>query len=358
MGSEREIGTTSRKIPREPGSRKRVLVPIVVHRMKRLGFLVLVGLGGLPVSDGAEPAKATPAAPPPAAATTDELYQIGKQLFDEYAPPEVKQEYEFPSKTEWDAFARRLQQALEGGSLPELAAYEDEARTALLALHAFPEYSDYANWLAERLDYIEAARQLAPAPITPPKTVPSTPPPKPAPAAIPFYDLWRQRVQDRPVPTQAAALMPKLKAAFAAEGVPVELIWIAEAESGFDPGVRSPAGARGLFQLMPSTARNLGLSTLLPDERTDPTKSARAAARYLRELHEKFGTWPLALAAYNAGEGRVRRALATSRTRDFAGVASLLPSETRMYVPKICALVALRTGMAPDKIPPPQPAPG
>jgi membrane-bound lytic murein transglycosylase D len=96
---------------------------------------------------------------------------------------------------------------------------------------------------------------------------------------------------------------------------------------------------------MPDTAHALGLTTFLPDERTDPEKSARAAAHYLHMLFTKFGSWPLALAAYNAGEGRVSRLLASSGATDFAGVASALPSETRMYVPKVCALVATRTGV-------------
>jgi membrane-bound lytic murein transglycosylase D len=152
------------------------------------------------------------------------------------------------------------------------------------------------------------------------------------------------------MPARANALMPRLRAAFADEGVPPELAWLAEAESSLNPAARSPAGAKGLFQLMPETAHSLGLGTFLPDERTDPDRSARAAARYLRTLHGKFGSWPLALAAYNAGEGRVRRALTARGATDFNGVASSLPAETRMYVPKVCALVAIRAGVAPDKI--------
>jgi len=320
----------------------------------------LVGFGVVPGAPAAEPSQ--PASPPPAhAATADDLYQLGQQLFDQYAPPAVKENYEFPAKEQWDEFAQRLQRSLTNGSFEELAGYESEARAALLALRALPEYADYADWLSARLDYIEASRQIGPAPssVAPPKIAPPTKPPTlPVIPAIPFYDLWQRRVHGRATPAQAAELMPRLRAAFAAEGVPVELAWIAEAESGLNPGVRSPSGARGLFQLMPATARELGMSTVLPDDRTDPEKSARAAARHLRELYGRFGTWPLALAAYNAGEGRVRRALAARGARDFASAAAALPSETRMYVPKVCALVELRTGLSPDKIPPPRPAPG
>lgn len=246
----------------------------------------------------------------------------------------------------------RLQAALESNSFEELGAYEVEARTALKALREIPDYSHYADWLQERLDYIEAANRV-PAP----KTYPSDPGSKPlAPvgANIPNYDFWVQRVVSRPVPARARDLMPQLREVFAAEGLPPELVWLAEVESSFNPLARSPVGAEGLFQLMPATAQSLGLSVNLPDERTDPIKSARAAARYLRQLHRRFGTWPLALAAYNAGEGRVSRALAAQGAKDFAGIAAVLPNETRMYVPKVYAIVALRTGVTPEELPPPK----
>ncbi|MEO6875591.1 MAG: lytic transglycosylase domain-containing protein, partial [Opitutaceae bacterium] len=145
-------------------------------------------------------------------------------------------------------------------------------------------------------------------------------------------------------------LMPTLRAAFVAEGVPPELAWLAEAESTLDPEAESPVGARGLFQLMPATARSLGLSTTLPDERTNVEKSARAAAHYLRTLHGKFGDWPLAFAAYNAGEGRVRRLLAAHSAHTFADISAALSNETRMYVPKVCATIAVRTGVSPAKL--------
>jgi membrane-bound lytic murein transglycosylase D len=281
---------------------------------------------------------------PPAAPPADELYDLGKSLFDQYAPAEVKEQYEFPSRERWDAFAARLQQALEKNDLGELAAFEPEARAALPALRALPGYEDYADWLAARLDYIEAAKQAV-------KLPPAPPPTKRMPVvAIPYYELWLQRVRARPVPARAEELMPILRAAFAAEDVPPELAWLAEVESTLDPAARSPAGAKGLFQLMPVTARALGLSTVLPDERADAAKSAHAAARYLKTLRTKFGDWPLAFAAYNAGEGRVRRLLAAQRTKSFAGIADALPSETRMYVPKVCATIAVRTGLTPDKL--------
>ncbi len=286
---------------------------------------------------GAEPPTPTP--PPPQGA--DDLYQLGQQLFDQYAPADVKAQYAFPTKDQWDQFAARLQHALDNNSLGELADLEPEARAALAALRVLPGYEDYADWLALRIDEIDAARQAVAAGPAPAPGQPGTAGPS---SRIPHYDLWLARERGRPVPAGAPGLMPLLRSAFAAEGAPPELAWLAEVESNLNPGARSPAGAKGLFQLMPDTAHALGLSTFLPDDRADPEKSARAAARYLRTLFARFGSWPLALAAYNAGEGRVSRLLASRGATDFAGVAPALPSETRMYVPKVCALVALRTG--------------
>ena len=222
-----------------------------------------------------------------------------------------------------------------------LASYEPEARAALTALRSVPGNEDYADWLESRIDEIEVAKQAVaeaahPAPVPSEIGNPSVP--------IPHYNLWLRRENGRPVPAAARGLMPRLRDAFLAEGVPPDLAWIAEAESNLNPTARSPAGAKGLFQLMPETAHSLGLGTVLPDDRTDPEKSARAAAHYLHMLYAKFGSWPLALAAYNAGEGRVSRLLEANRATDFAGIASSLPAETRMYVPKVCALVAVRTG--------------
>ena len=307
-----------------------------------------------PAQSPPPPAAVTPGTSEAQALTPDQLYKMGKTLFDELAPPEIKQQYEFPSKEQWDGFAVKLQQALGGDSLEELTAYEPQARAALVALRTLPGYEDYADWLEERLDLIEIARvatqpQLPP-PNAPPPAAPIPGPPASRRFAIPYYDLWIQRLRGRAVPANAAALIPGLRAAFAAEGVPADLAWMAEVESTFNPIARSPAGAKGLFQLMPDTAKSLGLSTWLPDERADPAKSARAAARLLRGLHAQFGDWPLALAAYNAGAGRVSRTLTTQRATTFSEISPALSAETRLYVPKVLATIALRTGVSPDRL--------
>jgi len=140
--------------------------------------------------------------------------------------------------------------------------------------------------------------------------------------------------------------LPRMREIFAETGVPPMLVWIAEVESSRDPMAVSRTGAVGLFQFMPDAARRFGLLTDTCDGRVSPCRSARAAAQYLRVLHEEFGSWPLALAAYNAGEGRVSRDLAENDAYTFEQVAPHLPRETRMYVAKVIATIALREGDA------------
>ena len=96
---------------------------------------------------------------------------------------------------------------------------------------------------------------------------------------------------------------------------------------------------------MPLTARSLNLSISLPDERLQPEKSARAAAKYLRRLYGRFGDWRLALAAYNAGETRVENLLRQEKGRTFDAIAARLPAETQMFVPKVEATLRKREGL-------------
>ena len=125
------------------------------------------------------------------------------------------------------------------------------------------------------------------------------------------------------------------------EGVPQQLAALVLVESGGWSTALSPKGARGLWQLMPDTARRYGLLvTSDHDERLDIYKSTRAAARYLRELHEQFKDWSLVFAAYNAGEQKVQSAIERSGANDFSRLSSLLPTETRNYVPAVWASLA------------------
>jgi len=122
------------------------------------------------------------------------------------------------------------------------------------------------------------------------------------------------------------------------QGLPASLAAVAEVESGFNPLALSPKGARGLWQLMPETARRFGLTVDgRRDERLDPRKSTLAAAQYLKVLFAQFHDWPLALAAYNSGEERVQRSLDRLGAHDFWTLSrhAALPEETRRYVPAV-----------------------
>lgn len=319
--------------------------------MLRRAIVLLLSLANLapaaePTAPKSEPAASATQKP---ATESDELFAIGKSLFDEYAPPEVKENFEFPSKAQWDAFAAKLQRALDGDSFEELAVYEPQARAALLALRTLPDCEDYVNWLEEKLDYITAAKEITRT-VPPPPPKPDQPKPPTPRTDIPQYDLWLQRIGTRPLPPNAESLLPVVTEQFSAAGSPRELVWVAEVESTFNPFARSPAGARGLYQLMPETAKGLGLSVWLPDDRTDPKKSAEAAARMLKRLYSRFGDWPLALAAYNAGEGRVSRTLKARNAKTFAEIAPALSVETRLYVPKVLATIKHRTGTEPEAL--------
>ena len=101
-----------------------------------------------------------------------------------------------------------------------------------------------------------------------------------------------------------------------------------------------------MFQLMPATAKRYGLRTTWPfDQRLTPEPSARAAAEYLRSLHAHFKDWRLAVAAYNAGEGTVQNLLTRRTAGTYDAIASKLPAETQMYVPKVEATLFRREGM-------------
>jgi membrane-bound lytic murein transglycosylase D len=147
------------------------------------------------------------------------------------------------------------------------------------------------------------------------------------------------------------------------QGVPQELIYLAQAESGFHPLALSRVGARGMWQFMSSRARGYGLQhNLWVDERQDPEKATRAAAHHLKDLYNQFGDWYLAMAAYNSGPGSVQSAVKRTGYADFWELykRNVLPKETRNYVPIILAVTIMAKNPAQyglDGIVPEQPVP-
>jgi membrane-bound lytic murein transglycosylase D len=133
------------------------------------------------------------------------------------------------------------------------------------------------------------------------------------------------------------------------EGVPQDLIYLAQAESGFQPTAVSRAGARGIWQFMGSRAKGYGLQrSPWVDDRQDPEKSTRAAARHLRDLYGQFGDWYLAMAAYNSGPGTVQAAVKRTGYADFWELyrRNVLPKETRNYVPIILAVTLMTKNLS------------
>ena len=145
-----------------------------------------------------------------------------------------------------------------------------------------------------------------------------------------------------------------ISAKLAKKNMPQGLIYLAMIESGFNLTAKSPVKARGLWQFMSPTARQYGLTVRgRVDERVNPARATDAALDYLSDLYDQFGSWSLAAAAYNSGQGRVARIMRqeTGSTKgtdaDFYRIAHRLPKETRDYVPKLVA--AARIGSNPGQ---------
>src|SRR6516225_5219321 len=133
------------------------------------------------------------------------------------------------------------------------------------------------------------------------------------------------------------------------EGVPQDLIYLAQAESAFQPLALSRAGARGIWQFVQWRGNEYGLKrTWWVDERMDPEKATRAAAQHLRDLYGLFGDWYLAIAAYNCGPGNVQKGIERTGYADFWELykRNVLPQETKNYVPIILALTLIATDAA------------
>jgi membrane-bound lytic murein transglycosylase D len=166
-----------------------------------------------------------------------------------------------------------------------------------------------------------------------------------------FYRLTHERsALAKRVLARAEQYMPIVQDAVRRRRLPPEISCLPLIESAFEPQAVSPAGAAGLWQLMPATARRYGLTVSgSVDERFDVLKSTEAATRYLAELYQIFGDWPLALAAYNCGEGAMENALGKSGCSDLESLtrfcrqaeASPLKEETLRFVPQFAAAVLI-----------------
>lgn len=188
-----------------------------------------------------------------------------------------------------------------------------------------------------------------------PETAVPAPPQRPESLACiehPRIDDWEQRLREDPRfrrtteqhLARGRALLPRLERIVDEAGLPRGLALIPVVESGFNIYARGQRGERGLWQLKPASARSLGLVVnRTADERLDPDRATRAAARYLVLLYDRYDDWPLTLAAYTAGHGRVDRARAGRPNSTFWELADQgrLPQTSREFVAHVLAVVRL-----------------
>ena len=269
------------------------------------------------------------------------------------------------------------------GHLERAKAEFDRALDALLqspeGARSNPRLREHFDRLVDRISVLEQAALTTGDGFSETKSEPAaidtllaepeaTAPPKPATAVAVQADL-EATTHDIPIPTNDRVLryvelfqgrlreflteglsrgvqyLPMIQATFRAEGLPLDLAYIPLIESAFKPSALSRAKARGVWQFMRGTALENGLKAdWYLDERADPVKATQAAAKYLKTLHNMFEDWHVAMASYNGGPGRVKRALTRSRKNDFWQLTSStrwLPRETREYVPMILAAVII-----------------
>ena len=161
---------------------------------------------------------------------------------------------------------------------------------------------------------------------------------------INYYSSPRGKATLEHAWTRAGRYREMIASILKEEGVPQDLIYLAQAESGFQPLALSRAGARGMWQFMASAAEIYGLErSWWVDDRQDPEKATRAAAHHLKDLYNQFGDWYLAMAAYNSGASTVQHAVERTGYADFWELyrRGVLPQETRNYVPIILAVTII-----------------
>ena len=276
--------------------------------------------------------------------TMPELIQGAQQWAQENLDTNVLNALPGADEQAVQQFFHEVQQRFQGDYVVDIVTLRQTAQTMLPLLESREETRPYAAWLKAQMDYLEVADEIR---LTiPPPTIETNRPPPPVPNPPPEKEreIWVKRVSVAPWSALAKQYVPELKPIFTAQKMPPELVWVAEVESSFDRHALSPAGAAGLFQLMPDTAKRFGLSLWPRDQRFQPEPSATASAQYLKYLYDRFKDWRLALAAYNAGEGTVQKLLDRHKTDSYDAIAEHLPAETQMYVPRVEAILLQREG--------------
>lgn len=171
-----------------------------------------------------------------------------------------------------------------------------------------------------------------------------------------LIDFYTGRYREKLIAAldRASIYLPYIRAELKKANMPQDLAWLPLVESAFNPHARSRAKAQGLWQFMAGTARLYDLrADSLVDERNDPFLATQAAVRHLGDLHNMFGSWELALAAYNCGAGNIQRALRRSKgDTDFWTLRRYLRRETRNYVPALWAVVVVTKNPAAYGLPP------
>lgn len=238
-----------------------------------------------------------------------------------------------------------IAQATSGANNVEEEAQDESAVVVQNGYVCVPENSNAANTLAEILDQ-GLNEDLAKAPVDNPGSAID-------PIKVidhPDVDKWvnyftkKDRERFQRFLNRGAKYQTLVHNTLREEKVPEELYYLAMIESGYSTGARSWASAVGIWQFIRGTGRRYGLKIdRYVDERKDPVRATRAAARYLGSLYRVYQSWELAMAAYNAGEGRVLGAIMRGHTRDFWELSrkKLLPKETRDYVPKMMAAMKI-----------------
>jgi hypothetical protein len=158
-------------------------------------------------------------------------------------------------------------------------------------------------------------------------------------AYLVYFSTERKEVIRRYL-ARSTRYLPMIKEVFQEAGLPEDMAYLAMIESGFNSKAYSPANASGMWQFIKGTGLRYGLTIdSYVDERRDPEKSTRAAAKYLLDLYKQFGSWYLAAASYNCGEARVQRELDQSTHKNFWELSAnmCLPNETKNYVPQMIA---------------------